>query len=118
MKLNLDKIASHGYGDLGISTRIVGGERVPTLSLEIMSCPILEVEVGTNGVPGDAGHGGRTYFAIQDVSGTDITVTPIASTRHHNGGVMVEFRGSLECDVFISALKFAVSVLEGQLGRQ
>jgi hypothetical protein len=117
MKLNLNKIiAPNGLGDFGISEKSVSGETVPTLSCEIISCPILEVEVGTNGLTGDSGHGGRTYFAIQDLGNTDITVTPIENDC--NGGVVIEFGGGLECDVFLSALKFAVAVLEGQLGRQ
>jgi len=114
MKFDIVKIiAPSELGDFGISTRQVNGQTVPTLSCEIISCPILEVEVGTNGKQGgDSGHGGRTYFSVQDVAGTDITVTPIKNDD--NGGVVIEFGGDLELEMFISALKFAVAVLEAQ----
>lgn len=39
------------------------------------SCNILEVEAGTTGYRGgDTGHGGRTYFRIQNAASTDMEV--------------------------------------------
>ena len=58
--------------------RAIDRSKVTTWSREIVNCNILEVEAGTNGYQGgDSGHGGRTYFRIEDQGSTDIQVLPI-----------------------------------------
>ena len=45
------------------------GTKITTYSRDIVSCNILEVEAGNTGYRGgDTGHGGRTYFRIQDAA--------------------------------------------------
>ena len=45
------------------------GTEITTYSRDVISCNILEVEAGTTGYcGGDTGHGGRTYFRIQDAA--------------------------------------------------
>ena len=45
------------------------GTEITTYSRDVVSCNILEVEAGTTGYcGGDTGHGGRTYFRIQDAA--------------------------------------------------
>lgn len=47
--------------------RLKDGTEITTYTRDVVSCSILEVEVGTTGfMGGDTGHGGRTYFAIRD----------------------------------------------------
>lgn len=79
---------------------------------EITSANILEVEAGTTGYKGgDSGHGGRTYFKIKDLGGTDITVNKI-SDKYGNGGFEVVLGGDTELQTMIEALKFITQVLE------
>ena len=43
------------------------GTEITTYTRDVVSANILEVEAGTTGfMGGDTGHGGRTYFRIQD----------------------------------------------------
>ena len=43
------------------------GTELTTYTRDVVSANILEVEAGTTGfMGGDTGHGGRTYFRIQD----------------------------------------------------
>lgn len=47
--------------------RLPDGTEISTYTREVISCNILEAEAGTTGYQGgDTGHGGRTYFRIQD----------------------------------------------------
>ena len=51
------------------------GTEITTYSRDVVSCNILEVEAGTTGYcGGDTGHGGRTYFRIQDAACTDMEI--------------------------------------------
>jgi hypothetical protein len=73
---------------------------------------VLEAEAGTTGyMGGDTGHGGRTYFRITDLGGTDIRVNPIQD-RYGNGGFEVTLGGDCELSTMITALKFITQVLE------
>lgn len=51
------------------------GTEISTYTREVISANILEVEAGTTGYMGsDSGHGGRTYFRIQDSASTDMEI--------------------------------------------
>lgn len=51
------------------------GTEITTYSRDVISCNVLEVEAGTTGYcGGDTGHGGRTYFRIQDAACTDMEI--------------------------------------------
>ena len=84
-----------------------------TYNEEITSACIMEVEAGTNGYKGgDTGHGSRTYFRIEDLGGTDITVNKIPNNHGGNGGLEVILGGDCELQSMIEALKFITQVLE------
>lgn len=54
------------------------GTEISTYTREVISANILEVEAGTTGyMGGDSGHGGRTYFRIQDSASTDMEIAPL-----------------------------------------
>lgn len=107
---------------------------VPTMKVEIADANIIEVEAGTTGYKGgDSGHGGRTYFRISNVSGTDMRLSFHADVWH---GTLVqritpegkfvhgcdlecesfelEFGGDAELDTFIRALEFTLETLKLQ----
>lgn len=87
------------------------GTEITTYSREITSANILEIEAGTTGyMGGDSGHGGRTYFRIEDAGGTDIQVHPIG--RYADEGFEVILGGDCELETMIRALKFITKVLE------
>jgi hypothetical protein len=91
--------------------RRIGGIEVPTYKREIVSANVLEVEAGTNGYQGgDAGHGSRTYFRIENEGGTDIQVRPLG--RYGDEGFEVTLGGDCELETIITALKFISKVLE------
>ena len=93
-----------------VRERIVNKRSVTTYTVQFSSANILEVEVGTTGFcGGDTGHGARTYFRLEDLGGTDITVKEI------KGGVVIEFGGDTEIDTFISALEYAATVLKTEV---
>ena len=51
------------------------GTELTTYTRDVVSANILEVEAGTTGYQGgDSGHGGRTYFRIEDAASTDMEV--------------------------------------------
>ena len=55
--------------------KLPDGKEITTYTRDVMSANILEVEAGTTGfMGGDTGHGGRTYFRIENSGGTDIPV--------------------------------------------
>lgn len=99
----------------------IDGILVPTKSKEFVDCNIIECEVGTTGHQGgDSGHGGRTYFKLQDLASTDIRV------RVNNdewielmseGPIEIAFGGDCELDTFIDALEFAVETLKEMKNR-
>jgi len=96
-------------------TRIIEGMEVETWSKEIVSANIIEVEVGTNGYQGgDSGHGGRTYFRLEDLAGTDITTRIIKNEFGDQAGIIVELGGDCELSTFIEALEFTIKVLKEQ----
>lgn len=90
------------------------GTKITTYTREIYSANVLEVEAGTTGYKGgDTGHGCRTYFRIQDVGCTDLTVRTIKD-QYDSCGVEVFLGGDCELDTIIMALKFITKVLEDE----
>lgn len=84
----------------------------PISRTEICSANIIEVKVGTTGFcGGDSGHGGRTYFSIRDLGGTDITVNKIHD-EYGNDGFEVILGGDCELATFINALTYIKTKLE------
>lgn len=93
------------------SYRLVNGEKVETWKEEFLHANVLEVEAGTTGFKGgDTGHGGRTYFRLKDLGGTDIVA------RCNDGEVEIEFGGDAELQTFIQSLEFTLEVLKDQIG--
>lgn len=71
------------------------GTEITTYSRDVVSCNILEVEAGTTGYcGGDTGHGGRTYFRIQDAACTDMEIHSY-TTRYGSNGFEVCLGGGL-----------------------
>ena len=120
---------------------LVDGQAVPVRSKEIVRENIIKVEVGTNGYKGgDSGHGSRTYFAIENVASTDISLsfaggdafcghvtigdlelkgrTGMTGSEIEADRIVIELGGDAELETFIEALEFAVATLKGQIARQ
>ena len=93
---------------------IEDGTEITTYSRDVVSCNILEVEAGTTGYcGGDPGHGGRTYFRIQDAACTDMEIHSY-TTRCGSNGFEVCLGGDCELETMIRALKFITKVLEDE----
>lgn len=81
----------------------------------IIGANILEVAAGTTGYcGGDSGHGGRTYFSIRDIGGTDIVVNVDKDHR----GFDVKLGGDSELDTIIDALEFIAFALKEEIKKQ
>lgn len=84
----------------------------PVYKTEITSANIIEVKVGTTGFRGgDSGHGGRTYFSIKDLGGTDITVNTIKDPFGCKGFEVI-LGGDCELATLINALTYIKTKLE------
>lgn len=91
--------------------KLLDGTEITTYTRDVVSANILTVEAGTTGyMGGDSGHGGRTYFRIEDQGSTDIQVLPIG--RYGDEGFEVFLGGDCELETVIRALKFITRVLE------
>ena len=91
--------------------KLLDGTEITTYTRDVVSASILTVEAGTTGyMGGDSGHGGRTYFRIEDQGSTDIQVLPIG--RYGDEGFEVFLGGDCELETVIRALKFITKVLE------
>ena len=62
---------------------------------------------------GDSGHGGRTYFRIEDMGSTDIQVQLIENHGWIEGFEVI-LGGDSELDTIIDALNFITQVLEAK----
>ena len=93
--------------------RLPDGTEISTYTREVISCNILEVEAGTTGYcGGDTGHGGRTYFRIQDAGCTDMDIHVLRDRFGDSTGFEVFLGGDCELETTIRALKFITKVLE------
>ncbi len=91
------------------------GTRLTTFTREVISSNAIEVEVGTNGFKGgNAEHGSRTYIRIRDLGDTDMFVKTACGRNGNTGEVEFFLGGDCELETIISALKFAVKVLEDE----
>lgn len=74
----------------------------------------IEVIAGTTGYcGGDSGHGGRTYFSIRDIGGTDIEVNVDTNRR----GFEVKLGGDAELESIFYALQFIAGILNKEMAR-
>lgn len=90
------------------------GTEISTYTREVISANILEVEAGTTGyMGGDSGHGGHTYFRIQDSASTDMEIRTFVD-KHGCNGFEVFLGGDCELETTIRALKFITRVLEDE----
>ena len=88
------------------------GTEISTYTRDVISANILEVEAGTTGyMGGDSGHGGRTYFRIEDAASTDMEVRSYVN-KYGCPGFEVVLGGDCELETTIRALKFITKVLE------
>ena len=88
------------------------GTEITTYTRDVVSANILEVEAGTTGfMGGDTGHGGRTYFRIQDEGSTDMKINTYVD-RYGCRGFEAFLGGDCELETTIRALKFIIKVLE------
>lgn len=72
----------------------------------------LGVSVTTNGYQGgDSGHGGRTYFSLEDLGSTDIDAC-VTTNADGNTKVEIMFGGDSELDSLIDSLRWAAERLE------
>lgn len=93
--------------------KLEDGTEILSYQRDVVDCNILEVVAGTTGYKGgDSGHGGRTYFSIKDLAGTDIRVKTIGSEGR--GGFEVTLGGDSELETIIQALKFITEALEDE----
>lgn len=91
--------------------KLPDGTEITTYTRDVLSANELEVEAGTTGyMGGDSGHGGCTYFRIQDLSSTNIHVRTLG--RLADEGFEVFLSGDCELETVIRALKFIIKVLE------
>ena len=82
-------------------------------STEIEDCNILGVTVATNGYGGgDSGHGGRTYFCLEDLDSTDISARVTTDHFGYTQKVEIMLGGDAELETFIEALRWAADNLE------
>lgn len=90
------------------------GTEISTYTRDVISANIIEVEAGTTGyMGGDSGHGGRTYFRIQDSASTDMEIRTFVG-KHGCNGFEVFLGGDCELETTIRALKFITKVLEDE----
>ena len=88
------------------------GTELTTYTRDVVSANILEVEAGTTGYQGGySGHGGRTYFRIEDAASTDMEVRSYVN-KYGRPGFEVVLGGDCELETTIRALKFITKVLE------
>ena len=101
------------YGGVTDWYMVVDNIDVPVRGLEIVNANILKVTVGTNGYQGgDAGHGCRVYFSIEDLSSTYMNAKITGQSCGNAGKVEITLGGDSELDTFIEALEFAVEKLK------
>lgn len=87
-------------------------ENIKVITQEFCRCNILKVAVGSNCPQGgDSGHGGRTYFSLHNLGGTDLRVI-VDGKKFDADLVEIIFGGDSEHDTFIQALEFALNVLK------
>lgn len=75
------------------------------------------VEVGTNGYKGgNAKKGSRTMLSIKGLKGASVAAVPLGKEDNCSGGFIFAASGDAELYGLLHSLKFAVKVLEDQIG--
>lgn len=105
--------------------KVISGVSIPVTST---NNGFFEVTVGTNGPKGgDTGHGGRTYFSIEDYPGDMDICCELIGEEYTYGddfynedvvkrkGVQISLGGDIELESFIESLEFAVAELKKSL---
>ncbi|MBI4129772.1 hypothetical protein HY468_00495 [Candidatus Roizmanbacteria bacterium] len=88
--------------------QIVNGENVHAFRANFYDANTLQVQAGTTGERGgDTGHGGRTFFSLKDLGGTDISIT----TGEDGTSLEVSLGGDAELRTITSALQFILDAL-------
>ena len=99
------------------SSATIDGKSIETYKTCLEDFNIIEVEAGTTGhMGGDPGHGGRTYFRIEDLASTDMRcrVRSYDGTYEFDDIEQIElvFGGDSELDTFREALRIGYEVLK------
>lgn len=98
--------------------REIKGVEVYTYKKPIYGFNDLEVEVGTTGLRGgDTGKGGRTYFALRDLSSTDVNARAFVD-RYGCTNIEIMLGGDSELRTFVEALEYAASTLRLHLSNE
>jgi hypothetical protein len=93
-------------------------QQIKIFKKEITGANIIEVCAGTNSpMGGDTGHGGRTVFPISDLASTDMRMAINGSPAQPIESFMLVFGGDSEFNTFVEALRFALSIFEGDRER-
>jgi hypothetical protein len=87
---------------------------------EIVNANIISIEAGTNCPKGgDSGHGGRTYFRLEDRGSTAWKINIIKAGQkisfEQPSAIEIVLAGDTENETFLESLKFAIEVLERQV---
>lgn len=99
-----------------VSSVIIDGIKVPTMTTEFVNANCLEIQVGTTGkMGGDTGHGGRTYLRIENTAGSDLRSRIVANEEHHDfdhtNRIEIILGGDSELDTFFECMQFAAAML-------
>lgn len=90
--------------------------KVTAYSEHFLQANDLLVTVGTNcPMGGDAGHGGRTVFRLEDLASTEMFVRVNRGERTQARQIEIQLHGDSECVTFIDALEFALKTLREQI---
>lgn len=93
--------------------RTIAGVEIDVHSAEFTLANILKAEAGTTGLcGGDTGHGGRTYFALEDLGSTDISFD-VSVDR-----LEVYLGGDCELYTITEALKFITKIFEEAINKK
>ena len=93
--------------------RKIDGIEIDIHSDVFNSANILKAEAGTTGFcGGDTGHGGRTYFALEDLGSTDISFN-VSGKR-----LEVYLGGDCELYTITDALKFITNIFEKAINKK
>lgn len=86
----------------------IDGKEIITSSKDLVSANIIKMTVGTNCPKGgDSGHGGRTYFCLEDNAATNWSVIIDGEVIDEPNKIEIILKGDCECDTFADALASA-----------
>ena len=98
--------------EFSLSTTTVDGKEIESYEGQIVHTCILNTKAGTNcPMGGDTGHGGRTFFELEDEGSTDLRVKVDGEEFTSPSKVRIVLGGDSEELVFKKALKSALKAL-------